>query len=183
MKAGHLNQLIRFLSFLPLILQSCQNKDEDIVKASRKEELPVETGRNVEIMYSDSFQLKAILQASLMERFAGENPHLLMKEGVKLRFFNKNKEVTSSLTAKWAISREPEKIMEARNDVVVVNEKNETLNTEHLIWDERTKRIRTEAFAKITTADEVIFGEGLEANEDFSWYRILKVKGTINVKK
>jgi LPS export ABC transporter protein LptC len=153
------------------------------MKASRKEELPVETARHVEIMYSDSFMLKAILHAPLMERFAGDNPHILMKEGVHLRFFNKNKEVTSSLTAKWAISREQEKIMEAKNDVVVVNEKNETLNTEHLIWDERSKRIRTEAFAKITTAEEVIFGEGLEANEDFSWYRILKVKGIINVKK
>lgn len=174
---------VLFLPFLLFIISSCQNKDEDIIKASRKEELPVETARDVKIVYSDSFQLKAILEAPLMERFAGDNPHLLMREGVKLSFFNRNKEKTSGLTARWAISREQEKIMEAKNDVVVVNEKKETLNTEHLIWDERTKRIRTEAFVKITTADEVIFGEGLEANEDFSWYRILRVKGTINIKK
>jgi LPS export ABC transporter protein LptC len=177
----------RFSLFLmPVLfffLASCQNKDQDIQKASRKELLPVETARNVEIMYSDSFMLKAILQAPLMERFTGDNPHILMREGVKLRFFNKNKEVISSLTANWAISREQEKIMEAKNDVVVVNEKNETLNTEHLIWDEKSKKIRTDAYARITTADEVIFGEGLEANEDFSRYRILKVKGVINVKK
>jgi hypothetical protein len=31
---------------------------------------------------------------------------------------------------------------------------------------------------KITTDDEIIFGEGLEANEDFSDYVIKKVKGT-----
>lgn len=183
MNAKRPDYIFGVFSVLVLLFLSCQNKDEDVIKASRKEEFPVETGRDVEIMYSDSFQLKAILQAPLMERFAGDNPHILMKEGIKLRFFNKNKEVTSSLTARWAISRELEKIMEAKNDVVVVNEKKETLNTEHLIWDEKTKRIRTEAFARITTADEVIFGEGLEANEDFSWYRILKVKGTINIKK
>jgi len=183
MKANVMKHPVLLLPFLLFIISSCQNKEEDIIKASRKEVLPVETGRDVKIMYSDSFQLKAILQAPLMERFTGDNPHLLMKDGVKLQFYNKNKKVTSSLTARWAISREQEKIMEAKNNVVVVNEKNEMLNTEHLIWDERTKRIRTDAFAKITTSDEVIFGEGLEANEDFSWYRILKVKGTINVKK
>lgn len=183
MKASLFKHLSGILPCLLFVITSCQNKEEDIIKASRKEELPVETARDVKIMYSDSFQLKAILQAPLMERFTGDNPYILMREGVMLRFYNKNKEITSSLTAEWAISREQEKIMEARNNVVVVNEKNETLNTEHLVWDERTKRIRTEAFARITTADEVIFGEGLEANEDFSWYRILKVKGTINVKK
>ncbi|MCC6385328.1 MAG: LPS export ABC transporter periplasmic protein LptC [Bacteroidia bacterium] len=168
---------------MSVMIYSCQTKDEDVIKASRKEELPVETGKDVEIVYSDSFLLKAILKAPLMERYAGNDPRLVMPKGVHLRFFNKDKQVTSSLTANWAIRRENEKIMEAKDDVVVVNEKHETLNTEHLIWDERTKKIRTEAFAKITTADEIIFGEGLEANEDFSWYRILKVKGSISVKK
>ncbi len=35
---------------------------------------------------------------------------------------------------------------------------------------------------KITTEDEVIFGHGLESNQDFTKYRIKKIKGTINLK-
>ena len=34
-------------------------------------------------------------------------------------------------------------------------------------------------FVKITTKDEVIYGQGLEANQDFSKYTIKKIRGTI----
>lgn len=65
----------------------------------------------------------------------------------------------------------------------MVNEKNEKLNTEHLIWNERTKKIYSDDFVKITTPDEIIFGNGFEADQDFSRYKIMKIKGTINLKK
>ena len=65
---------------------------------------------------------------------------------------------------------------------MVVNKKGETLNTEHLIWEEKTEKIHTDEFVKITTEDEVIFGHGFESNQDFSKYRIKKIKGTIDLK-
>ena len=46
--------------------------------------------------------------------------------------------------------------MEARKNVVVVNEKGETLNTEHLIWDERSEKLKSDEFVKITRKDEII---------------------------
>jgi LPS export ABC transporter protein LptC len=164
-------------------VSGCQTKEEDLLKAARKDTLPVERLHNAEIFYRDSFQLKAILMTPLMERYHGDQPRTVMPHGVKLRFFNRHRQVTTSLTAGWAISREHDRIMEARNDVVVVNEKNEILNTEHLIWDERTRRIRSDAFVRIRTHEEIIFGEGLDASEDFSWYQIRNVKGTITLKE
>ena len=72
--------------------------------------------------------------------------------------------------------------MEAKRNVVVVNEKGEKLNTEHLIWEEEGDRITSDAFVKITTADEILMGEGLESNQSFTKYRIKKIKGTIRLK-
>ena len=37
----------------------------------------------------------------------------------------------------------------------------------------------TEDFVKITTKDEVIYGEVLESNQDFTKYTIKKIRGTI----
>jgi hypothetical protein len=65
---------------------------------------------------------------------------------------------------------------------VVINEKGDKLNTEHLMWDKKKRMIYSNAFVKITTADEVIYGDGLEANESFTKYKITKIKGTINLK-
>jgi LPS export ABC transporter protein LptC len=72
--------------------------------------------------------------------------------------------------------------MEARKNVLVVNEKGDQLNTEHLIWDERTQKLTSDEFVKITTKDEIIYGNGFEANQDFSRYRIFNIKGIFSVK-
>ena len=71
----------------------------------------------------------------------------------------------------------------AKNDVVVVNQKGEQLNTEKLLWDENTGKIYSDEFVKITTPDEIIMGKGFEANQDFSKYKIFKVTGNITVKE
>lgn len=73
--------------------------------------------------------------------------------------------------------------MEARNDVIVKNKKGETLNTEKLVWNEATGKFTSDVFVKITTASEVIMGQGFEANQDFTRYSIKKPKGSIIVNK
>jgi hypothetical protein len=73
--------------------------------------------------------------------------------------------------------------MEAKKDVVVVNEKGEKLMTEYLVWDEKTGKIFSNEFVKIITADEIIMGNGFESNQDFSRYKIFDIKGTIKLKK
>jgi LPS export ABC transporter protein LptC len=73
--------------------------------------------------------------------------------------------------------------MEAKRNVVVVNEKGDKLNTEHLIWDKNTRMIRTEEFVKITTEDEIIMGNGMEADEHFTKYKIKQIKGIISIKE
>ena len=71
--------------------------------------------------------------------------------------------------------------MEAKDGVVVINEKGEKLNTEHLVWDKKTEKITSDVFVKITTDSEVLMGEGLISNQDFTEYRILKPRGIINL--
>ena len=38
-------------------------------------------------------------------------------------------------------------------------------------------------FVKITTKDQVIWGDGMEADQDFSEYNIKNVKGEIDIKE
>jgi len=52
-----------------------------------------------------------------------------------------------------------------------------------LIWLQDSSKIYTDEFVKITTADEIIMGEGMEANQDFTKWKIHKIKGIINIKE
>ena len=173
-----------FLFVVNLALVGCVNDMEE-VKAIVEDEklLPVEVADSIQIIYTDSAILKVILEAGHLERYLGENPYLEMTEGVHVRFYNSLGRVESELRSNYAVSYENTDVMEAREDVVVVNKEGETLNTEHLVWEEKTEKIHTEEFVKITTEDEVIFGHGFESNQDFTKYRIKKIKGTINLKE
>jgi LPS export ABC transporter protein LptC len=85
------------------------------------------------------------------------------------------------LTSNYAIDSTYANKMEAHEDVVVVNEKGERLNTEKLYWDRNTEQITSDVFVKITTEDQVIQGTGLISNQDFTEYRILNITGIINI--
>lgn len=179
-----LKRLYLFLFVTSMAMTGCVNDMEE-VKAIVEDEklLPVEVADSIQIIYTDSAILKVILEAGHLERYLGENPYLEMTEGVHVRFYNSLGMVESELRSNYAISYENTDIMEAKEDVVVVNKEGETLNTEHLVWEEKTEKIHTEEFVKITTEDEVIFGHGFESNQDFTKYRIKKIKGTINLKE
>jgi LPS export ABC transporter protein LptC len=106
-------------------------------------------------------------------------PYTEFTEGLKVDFYNDSLRVTSWLTANYGIRYESDGKTVLKNDVQVLNENNEHLSTEELIWDERKHIIYTEKFVKITTPDQVIYGEGMEADEQLTTYRIKKPQGTI----
>lgn len=165
-----------------LLLVACENDIELVNLIGSPQKLPQESATDIETIYSDSAEVKIKLTSPRMDHYTGKLPYVEMPEGVKVLFYDDKMNVKSQLTSQYAIRYEAERRMEAKRKVVVVNEKGEKLETEHLIWDEATRTIRTESFVKITTADEVIWGDGLESNQDFTKYRILKPQGTINIK-
>lgn len=165
------------------LITACENDEKQVEQITQKKNFPVETASNIEVLYSDSAIVKVKLTAPEMKRFTGIKPYIEMPKGINLTFYNDSLHVVSTLRANYAISREQEDIMEARNNVEVVNEKNEKLNSEHLIWNKRTHKIYSDVFAKITTSNEIIYGNGFEANEDFSKYKINQVTGIFTFKK
>ena len=164
-----------------IFLTSCENDIAKINLITSTDNAPVESGKSVEVIYSDSAKVKMKLISSQVDRYTGNNPHTEMPKGVKIEFYDDSLKVKSKLTANYAMRYENKKRMEAKQNVVVTNEKGDRLNTEHLIWDEEKKIIYTEEFVKITTADEILMGDGLEANQDFSKYKIKNITGTINL--
>ena len=165
------------------ILCSCENDVEKITSLTSKEE-PISKGKNIELIYSEKSNVKVKTTAPLMEEYGDEeSKYFEMTEGIKVLFYDSLLQVSSTLTSNYAIHRVSENIMEAKDDVVVINDKGEVLNTEHLIWLEDSSKIYTDEFVKITTEDEIIMGEGMEANQDFTKWKIHKIKGTINIKE
>jgi len=167
---------------IALFLFSCKNDPVQVDELTKIHDYPVSTTYNVEMIYSDSGITRAIINAPLRETYIKDENYVEFKKGIQVDFFDKEQKPESKLTANYAISYNDKDIMEAKDDVVLINENNEQLNTEHLIWDQKEDKIYSEVFVKITTPERVIYGDGFESNQDFSKYKITKVKGIINLK-
>ena len=163
------------------VFAACENDVKEVEKYSSKVNYPDQAVKDAEILYSTYAKVIFKLNAPVLHQYSGEKAYNEMPEGVHVQVFDSLQNVTTDLTANYAIQLESEDRMEAKDDVVVINEKGEKLNTEHLVWDQKTQQITSDVFVKITTASQVLMGDGLIANQDFTDYRILKPRGIINI--
>ncbi|MGB0176019.1 MAG: LPS export ABC transporter periplasmic protein LptC [Owenweeksia sp.] len=165
-----------------LFLCSCENDINEVKSVTQDEKIPLEVQENLELIYSDSSFTKMELKAPLAENYPQlEEPEMIFSKGIKVRFFDAYGNEDSRLKADYAIHYANQRLWHAVGDVVVVNKKGEQLNTEELYWDEKKESIYSEVFVKITTDDEIIMGEGFEADQNFTNYTISKVTGQITI--
>ena len=175
---------VQFALLLLSILStaSCSNSLEEAKLIVSRANVNIEKGKNVQINYSDNGVVRIQASGKTVTRYNTEKPYLEFSDGIQILFFDQNHQIESKLTARYATAIENSKSMTARDSVVVINNKGEQLNTDELIWDEDKKTIYSNSFVKITTADEIIYGNGMVANENFSDYTIKHITGKIKVK-
>lgn len=161
------------------MLFSCQPDLKTIETITKDENLPTETAKDLKIVYSSNAYVQMIMEAPEMQRFEGEKSYMELPKGFLMIFYDTLMNESSRISAKYAIQYAEDELIDARNDVVVENmESNEKLNTEQLIWDQKNELIYTEKFVKITTGEEVLFGDGFESDERFTSWVIKNPRGT-----
>ena len=143
---------------------------------------PIIENHDVITLYSDSAKLLIKLQAPVQQEF--ESGDGVFPEGLFVEFYEEGEKVTSTLKANYGKQERNQNLFEVRGNVIVENlRKQEKLETEELYWDRRKSLIYTDKMVKITSPEEVVIGQGLEANQDFSNYKIRKVTGVFSLKE
>ena len=116
-----------------------------------------------------------------------ENGDMLYRKSVKVQVYDKpGKVIVNTLDAKFGKLDKNKQLYIMRGDVRVANvPQQQTLRTEELFYDKAKRKIYTDTAmaVRVQTPTEVLTGRGLEANEDFSRYRILRPVGTFTVEQ
>lgn len=163
-----------------LLFAACDTAQKREHQVFTSDDTAVEVGQEVEILYSDSALVRVRVTAPVLHNYTErENPRQEFPSGLKVEFLAPNLTVKSTLTAKTATRFNEKGLIVARDSVVLNTVQQERLETEELTWDERKALVSTEKFVKITKPGEVIYGFGLEANQDFSYWKIKVPKGRI----
>jgi len=179
-----LNKLIYSLTILIIFsfFASCENDLEAIKKVINKEEVAIERAQDVEMLYSDSAALRVKVTGPVLLRHLDKiNTREEFPAGIMVEFYDPLQRVQSKLTSKYAIRYEKKKQVIVRDSVVWLSRKNERLETEELIWDEKTKKVYTDRFVVIKKPEETVRGYGFEANQEFTRWKIIAPVGEFNV--
>lgn len=171
------------LILLPILMfVSCENEIAKIKIYSSTEELPSGTAEGFEMLVSDSTIIRFKLQTpELIRHDNSKEPYIEFPKGVKIEKYDANMNIVSSITCQYAKNFVSDDRWEAKNNVIAINLKGDTLKTEYLVWDTRKEKIYSDQFVRIIQKDQIYNGIGFESNQDFSSYRIKNLKGHMYV--
>lgn len=172
-----------FSVFMALVMVSCDNTIEDIeLVGEPTANMPISTSKNIVLDFSDSGLTKIILKSPFLERYPNsKDPYNLMPQGLEIIFMDSLGNVEATVQSNHAEHYPNKNILILTNDVRVKNLDGDRLNSERIIWNSKTKKITSEDFVKITTKNEIMYGDGLVADQDFTNYKINNIKGIVAV--
>lgn len=161
---------------------SCANEIEKVKIYTVPEEQPSIKAEGYEMLFSDSTVIRFKLQTpELIRHDNRKEPYTEFPKGVKIIKYDSNMNIISSITAQFAKRFDSDDRWEAKNNVIAVNLKGDTLKTEYLVWDMKQEKIYSDQFVRIIQKDKTYTGVGFESNQDFSSYKIKELKGVIYV--
>jgi len=164
-----------------LLAAGCQKKD-DVVKHIIYNGPQLETENVVELL-SDSARLHIRLTAPLEQVF--DNSDRLYPKGTTVTIYDKpGKVIVNTIKARWAKFDNAKQLFILRGAVKVANvPEQQQLDTEELFYNRSQQKIYTDSamFVRVQTPTEVLTGNGLTANQDFSRYGIHRPKGNFTL--
>ena len=139
--------------------------------------IPSQESYNPTVTFSDSGNTKAILKSGLIRVYSKFN-YTLIDSGAHVDFY-KSGVYSSTLTGKRGKIYDGTKDVEVYDSVKLVSENGSVLTTEKLLWENKTRKVRSEEFVHIKTKTDDIRGYGFESDENLKNYVIYKVSGEV----
>lgn len=166
------------------IFFSCENDLKEVGKFAKVESGADQTVYNMELVSTDSGKVTTTLKAGIIEDYL-EQKLTKFKKGFLIKLFDKQGNVTSTISGINAEIYNHDKKLVARDSVVYSNlEQNQILYTEELYWDQTRKKIFTNKDVRIVEGgNKVLLGEGLVTDENFTTPYIIKPKGEYYLKQ
>jgi LPS export ABC transporter protein LptC len=165
-------------------IAACKNDLNEVKALTEKTNRQEDRAEDVTIINSKNGKIKMRAFArEFVRNTSTKRGYIDMNGNLKAEFYNDSGQVENVLTADSSRYYEAEGNVLVWDSVQIISKKGERLNTSELIWNASIQKFFTEKPVRITTPTEVLYGNGMEANSDFTWYQITNTKGTVQVNK
>lgn len=166
-----------------ILLSSCVNDMDKIKRITSKSNDPEQRTEELYVIQTDDGYPQFRLYSKLAEAYAKPEKLTKFKEGFKVEFYDKTGKLESILTAHYGEINETKQTMKALDSVQMYYPASErTVSTEALYWNQTDSLIFTDKMVYIKSPKEWLYGKGLKAKQDFSYYQFLEPQGKILLK-
>lgn len=161
-------------------IYSCENDEKVIAELTRNRAM-IEEAQQIETYLSQGNRMRAKLWAPYMLRYEADTIYVEFPRSLHVNFFDSTGKTDSHLDAKYGKYYESLNKVFLRDSVVVFNVQGDTLRCPELWWDQGTQKFYTDKDVWIRKSGNVLFGKGLDAQQDLSNINIKKVTGQVFV--
>jgi len=162
-------------------LIGCESTLKDVNKINFSEFTPSGEADTLNLKYTDSGRIKAILiSPKMLDYGTVEYPFTEFPKGIDVTLYD-NKNKRTFVTSDYAIQFKGTDIIDLRQNVKIRSEDGQLLETEQLYYDQKNEWFFTEKNFKFTDPKGgSTTGEGIDFNRDFKRVNFQRVKGLIN---
>lgn len=165
------------------MLFSCESSLKDVQKAYQSSFVPMGEADTINLKYIDSGRIVSNLISPKMLDFSNaKSPFVEFPKGVKVLMFNNLGQVTTTITSNYAISYSKTDIIDLQENVVIISNEGQKMETEQLYFDQKNEWFFTEKFFKFTDANgRYLQGPGVDFSKNFKIFNMQKSSGELNV--
>ena len=165
--------------FAVTLFFGCESNFKEIQKSNISEFFPSSDADMVNLKYTDSGRITAILVSSKMLDYATVSyPFTEFPKGIDVTLYDKNAKKTF-IRSNYAISYKGSSIIDLQGKVKIYTEQGQTLETEQLYLDQKNEWFFTERRFKFTDPKGISNGQGIDFSRDFKVINSQKITGEV----
>lgn len=174
----HITKNIIMALCLMMFFVACGDRNKNVKLLEYNGKYPDESAENMTITMSDDGITSFIVTTPLLNSYAGDSTYTDCPKGITAVSYNEAGQKQAILTADYACISNNNFYRASKNVVIRDIIKGDTLETEEIIWDQRTRTIYSNKLVKQKKADgSVNYGDGFTADERFTKYTIIHPHG------
>ena len=180
MKGIKLHILLSIVTVLTVTLFfSCDNNFKAVQNIGILDSGPLTIAENINSKYTDSGQLKSILQSPKMLNYSNrEFAFYEFPEGINLILYDDDNN-ESNVVADYAILYSETDLIDLQGNVVLATHNKDTLFAQQLYYDQLKEWLFTNEPVTFKMQDQLINGNGFDSNRNFSNAHVLEMTGHV----
>jgi LPS export ABC transporter protein LptC len=168
-----------FVFLFLITLYSCESNFREVQKSTFSEFTPSGEADSINLKYTDSGKVKAVLiSAKMLDYATVDFPFTEFPKGINLTIYDNNGKKTY-VTSKYAVSYKDTDIIDLQGNVKINSENGQLLETEQMFYDQKNEWFYTEKRYKFTDPKGVSFGEGIDFSKDFKIINSQQISGEV----